>query len=246
MTARLCAAHPRRFFSHTILRHDGTRRGSETAMAPAAAQVDNTARRKWDKDEYAAKAKERERLEDEKEKGKNIRPPPGAIIERKTLSLDTIIQRDYKKELEARVGTKTIVNLDTGEGLGFRCKETGVILRDSIAYLDHINGKKQQKALGMSMRVERSTVEQVRGAFERAKRKKEEEEKESAADFAKRVKAAEEDEEELRARRAEKKKAKKEAKRAEEEKAKAQQEMEFGLDPDMAAMMGFSGFGGNK
>ena len=120
-------------------------------MAPGAAQVDNTARRKWDKDEYAAKAKERERLEDEKEKGKNIRPPPGAIIERKTLSLDTIIQRDYKKELEARVGTKTIVNLDTGEGLGFRCKETGVILRDSIAYLDHINGKKQQKALGMSM-----------------------------------------------------------------------------------------------
>ena len=48
-------------------------------MAPAAAQVDNTTRRKWDKDEFAAKAKERERLEDEKEKGKNIRPPPGAM-----------------------------------------------------------------------------------------------------------------------------------------------------------------------
>tara|TARA_B110000305_G_C19060739_1_gene456986 strand:+ start:41 stop:586 length:546 start_codon:yes stop_codon:yes gene_type:complete len=156
------------------------------------AGTDNTARRKWDKDEYAARAKERERLEDEKEKGKNIRPPPGAIIERKTLNLQSIIQRDYKKELEARVGTKTIVNLDTGEGLGFKCQETGVILRDSIAYLDHINGKKQQKALGMSMRVERSTVEQVRGAFDRVKRKKEDDEKESAEDFAKRVKAAEE------------------------------------------------------
>ena len=208
------------------------------------AGTDNTARRKWDKDEYAARAKERGRLEDEKEKGKNIRPPPGAIIERKTLNLQSIIQRDYKKELEARVGTKTIVNLDTGEGLGFKCQETGVILRDSIAYLDHINGKKQQKALGMSMRVERSTVEQVRGAFDRVKRKKEEDEKESAEDFAKRVKAAEEDEEELKARRVEKKKAKKEAKRLEEEKAKAQTEAEFGLDPDMAAMMGFSGFGG--
>ena len=142
------------------------------------------------------------------------------------------------------MGTKTIVNLDTGEGLGFKCQETGVILRDSIAYLDHINGKKQQKALGMSMRVERSTVEQVRGAFDRVKRKKEEDDKESAEDFAKRVKAAEEDEEELKARRAEKKKAKKEAKLLEEEKAKAQTEAEFGLDPDMAAMMGFSGFGG--
>ena len=224
-----------------LLRHPDPRHEREMG---GIAGTDNTARRKWDKDEYAARAKERERLEDEKEKGKNIRPPPGAIIERKTLNLQSIIQRDYKKELEARVGTKTIVNLDTGEGLGFKCQETGVILRDSIAYLDHINGKKQQKALGMSMRVERSTVEQVRGAFDRVKRKKEDDEKESAEDFAKRVKAAEEDEEELKARRAEKKKAKKEAKRLEEEKAKAQTEAEFGLDPDMAAMMGFSGFGG--
>ena len=32
--------------------------------------------------------------------------------------------------------------------------------------------------------------------------------------------------------------------KTEEEKAKAQTEAEFGLDPDMAAMMGFSGFGG--
>ena len=224
-----------------MLRHPDPRHEREMG---GIAGTDNTARRKWDKDEYAARAKERERLEDEKEKGKNIRPPPGAIIERKTLNLQSIIQRDYKKELEARVGTKTIVNLDTGEGLGFKCQETGVILRDSIAYLYHINGKKQQKALGMSMRVERSTVEQVRGAFDRVKRKKEEDDKESAEDFAKRVKAAEEDEEELKARRAEKKKAKKEAKRLEEEKAKAQTEAEFGLDPDMAAMMGFSGFGG--
>ena len=70
------------------------------------------------------------------------------------------------------MGTKTIVNLDTGEGLGFKCKETGVILRDSMSYLDHINGKKQQRALGMSMRVERSTVDQVKARFESHKRKR--------------------------------------------------------------------------
>ena len=93
-------------------------------------------------------------------------------MERKELNVASVIQRDYKKELEARVGTKTLVNLDTGEGLGFKCKETGVILKDSMAYLDHINGKKQQKALGMSMRVERSTVDQVKNAFANAKRKK--------------------------------------------------------------------------
>ena len=166
--------------------------------------MDNTQRRKWDKDEYAAKAAERERLEQEREKAKSVRPPPGAIVERKNLSVGSIIQRDYKKELEARVGTKTIVNLDTGEGLGFKCKETGVILRDSMSYLDHINGKKQQRALGMSMRVERSTVDQVKARFESHKRKKAEAD-ESAADFSKRVAMAEEDEEELRRQRAERK-----------------------------------------
>ena len=35
------------------------------------------------------------------------------------------------------------------------------ILRDSASYLDHINGKYHNRALGMSMRVERSTADQV-------------------------------------------------------------------------------------
>eukprot|EP00740_Mantoniella_antarctica_P023424 CAMPEP_0198686980 /NCGR_PEP_ID=MMETSP1468-20131203/35182_1 /TAXON_ID=1461545 /ORGANISM="Mantoniella sp, Strain CCMP1436" /LENGTH=191 /DNA_ID=CAMNT_0044433939 /DNA_START=87 /DNA_END=659 /DNA_ORIENTATION=+ len=185
-------------------------------MAPGQA-VDNTQRRKWDKDEYAAKAAQREKLEDDKERAKSIRPPEGAIVERKSLSLGSIIQRDYKRELESRVGTKSIVNLDTGEGLGFMCKETGVVLRDSMAYLDHINGKKQQKALGLSMRVERSTVDQVKARFDAHKRKKEEEQATGHVDFNKRVAMAEEDEEEVRRQRAERKKAKKEAKKLEEQ-----------------------------
>ena len=36
------------------------------------------------------------------------------------------------------------------------------ILRDSASYLDHINGKYHNRALGMSMRVERSTADDVR------------------------------------------------------------------------------------
>lgn len=227
-------------------------------MAPQQA-IDNTQRRKWDKDEYAAKAKERERADDEKEKAKTIRPPAGAIVERKTLSLGSIIQRDYKKELESRVGTKSIVNLDTGEGLGFMCKETGVVLRDSMAYLDHINGKKQQKALGLSMRVERSTVDQVKARFDAHKRKKQDEQATGHLDFNKRVALAEEDEEEMRRQRAERKKAKKEAKKQEQEgagggkgggagKGGAGSEFEdmLGMDPEMAAMMGFGGFGGSN
>jgi hypothetical protein len=54
-----------------------------------AAGVDNTARRKWDLDEYAEKGAERDRLEEEKNN-----PPPrdrGEIVVR-----DALKARDYQ------------------------------------------------------------------------------------------------------------------------------------------------------
>jgi len=51
------------------------------------------------------------------------------------------------------------------------------VVKDSINFLDHINGKKHQRNMGMSMKVERSSVEQVKQRFELLKRKKEEKNK---------------------------------------------------------------------
>ena len=44
---------------------------------------------------------------------------------------------------------------------GYYCSVCECILRDSQSYLDHINGKYHNRALGMSMRVERSTANDV-------------------------------------------------------------------------------------
>ena len=41
-----------------------------------------------------------------------------------------------------------------------------------MAYLDHINGKWHNRALGMSMTVEKSTADQVRKRLEEVKRRK--------------------------------------------------------------------------
>ena len=65
------------------------------------------------------------------------------IVVRKPLTVADRIERDYAADLRARVGTRTLVNPDTQEGAGFFCKESGKLLRDSISYLDHINGKKR-------------------------------------------------------------------------------------------------------
>ena len=241
----LCRARSRR----GAARRDA-RAAPRRAMAGAAG-VDNTQRRKWDRDAYAKRAAERELAEKESEKNGGRPAPPargaaGAIVMREDLRVDKIIQRDYKRDIESRVGTKSIVNLETGAGMGFQCKETGVVLHDSAAYLDHINGKKQMKARGMSMRVERSTVDQVRAKFEAVKKRKAEEKANGgkAKAYEERLAIAEADEETMRARKKAKEQARKAKKRAEEEAAL--NELSAGVDPEMAAMMGFSGFGGGK
>jgi len=66
-------------------------------------------------------------------------------------------------------------------------------VKDSINFLDHINGKKReniyycknahsvisldQRNMGMSMRVEQSSIEQVKKRFEIVKKRKDEEKK---------------------------------------------------------------------
>ncbi len=50
-------------------------------------------------------------------------------------------------------------------------------MKDSINYLDHINGRKHQRNKGMSMKIERSTLDQVKARFAENKKKAEEEKK---------------------------------------------------------------------
>lgn len=49
-----------------------------------------------------------------------------------------------------------------GAQAGYYCSVCDCILRDSMSYLDHINGKYHNRALGMNMRVERSNADQAR------------------------------------------------------------------------------------
>ena len=100
-------------------------------------------------------------------------------------------------------------------------------------------------------------MDQVKARFDVAKRKKEEMQATGHLDFNKRVAMAEEDDEEIRRQRAERKKAKKEAKKQEgggggkggggggEGGGGGGGFEDMGMDPEMAAMMGFGGFGGS-
>ncbi|KAM8861190.1 zinc finger matrin-type protein 2 [Synchiropus picturatus] len=202
-------------------------------MASGSGSSKHDFRRKWDKEEYetmAQKRLEEERERDRREReGKPAQPP----VKREHLR-----HRDYKVDLESKLGKTIIITKTTpqAEMGGYYCNVCDCVVKDSINFLDHINGKKHQRNLGMSMRVERSTLDQVKKRFEVNKKKMEEKQKEY--DFEERMKELREEEEKAKAYKKEKQRKR---------KRQAEDDGDEDLDDDeMAAVMGFSRFGASK
>lgn len=208
--------------------------------------VDNTSRRTWDKEEFREKAEARKKDEKNDEayearKRKRLERDPlhqGLIVARTELK-----QRDFQIDLASRLGKTQVVGVNTplAQQAGFYCGVCDCILRDSASYLDHINGKWHNRALGMTMRVEKSSVDQVKRKLEE---KKKEKEASNPDDYLpdgidrrilEREEAEEREKEERKERRRERKLKEKEAEAADADAA---------ADPDMMLLMGFGGFGG--
>ena len=74
-----------------------------------------------------------------------------------------------KGKVDLDSGAGKIKRVQGGDG-GYYCEVCECSLRDSVAYLDHINGKKHQRKLGFSMRVASSTVADVKARLASRKR----------------------------------------------------------------------------
>ncbi|KAJ7566551.1 hypothetical protein O6H91_02G108200 [Diphasiastrum complanatum] len=134
-----------------------------------ASNVDNTFRRKWNREEYLEKARERDERELLEEEERYKPKSRGPIVQRKPLK-----HRDHEVDLTSRLGKTQVVTqlAPLSQQAGYFCSVCECVVKDSANYLDHINGKKHQRALGMSMRVERATLQQVQDRLESSKRKK--------------------------------------------------------------------------
>lgn len=211
-------------------------------------------RRTWDLELYERRARERVELGDEKVEGDvddrpirdreefqraedDMQGPAGSS--RAFLKL-----RSKNLQLDNAAG-KTQIITDSGlrqKGGGWWCDVCQCLLKDSANYLDHINGKKHQRKLGFSMRVERSSVSQVANAFQHAKKRKEEEMAGITGPSA-----VESYESRIQARRDDQARLKKSRKEIKAAKKREEQVREFeDIDPDIAEAMGFGGFGGSS
>lgn len=174
--------------------------------------------RTWDKELYERKA--RERLEREeagelepKERGVYLEAPEDAP--RVPGSKRAFLQaRTGDLGIKEKIGTKAVITDVGGKGPGsggFYCEICECTLRDSVSWLDHINGKRHQRRLGFSMRVERSNLSSVKGILSKKANQKRARENES--DAPARPSAMEEYEARLKLK-AEKEEAEKLAKKA--------------------------------
>ncbi|CAG8541542.1 23681_t:CDS:2 [Cetraspora pellucida] len=145
------------------------------------AMHDTSFRRTWDKEEFERRARERARQEreqeedeDRKRKGLKAKFTESPIPDQPR---DLLRARTERVILDTNLNKTQVVQSTSiaSKQPGFYCKECDCVVKDSVNYLDHINGKKHQRALGMSMKVERSTIDQIKSKFEQLKKKKEEE-----------------------------------------------------------------------
>ncbi|KRY83920.1 Magnesium transporter protein 1 [Trichinella pseudospiralis] len=186
-------------------------------------------RRKWDKVEYERLA--RERLEEEEESEK----PNERFESREKKIREYLKPRDYKIDLDSKVGKSVVITKSTpaSEAGGYYCNVCDCIVKDSINFLDHINGKKHQRNMGMSMRIKKSTLEDVRARF--SAKKQEAEERKKSYDIEERLREIQEEERKMAEYKKQKRLEKSKRKRAD-----LSDDEDDKNESDVSKLMGFN------
>ncbi|KAH0827432.1 hypothetical protein J3R83DRAFT_4104 [Lanmaoa asiatica] len=215
----------------------------------AAKAGDTDFRKKWDKQEYAERARkkdeeERERMQENEERMKQGKAPRKGRKEDLPKPTELMKRREQSLELDKNLGKTTVVQNPGGRGPGqpgFYCETCNRTYKDTTGYLDHINGRSHLRRLGQTTRVERSTLEQVRARIALLREKTKEASAAKSFDFDKRLA-------ELKVQEAARREEKKVQKQVQKEQARVllAKESTMEVDDETAAIMGFGGFGSTK
>ncbi|SCV69823.1 BQ2448_1217 [Microbotryum intermedium] len=219
---------------------------SKTGAYGSSTAKDTAFRKEWNDEEYTNKAKEKDkelhdRAVENEEYLKQGKKPPRRAKEDLPKPTKLMQAREAPLELDKNLNKTIIINAVAGQGAGqpgFHCDVCRRTLKDSVAYLDHINGRSHLRRLSQTTKVKKSTLNDVRQKIAELRAKTAQSAESKKYDFDQRLKEIRELEKKSKAELVEKKRLKK----LEAEKEKEKERMQ-GVDQNMMAAMGFAGFG---
>jgi U4/U6.U5 tri-snRNP component SNU23 len=134
------------------------KRDEETPSSSSHVTLDSMGRRVWDKQVFEQKFEESQ--------------PAAKFQKLVTGPTDTLKPHSNPFDIiDAKINERRIVTNSSAKPNqgGFYCEVCDCLLRDSVAYTDHLNGKTHNRMLGMSMHVERVSLERVKAKLREAR-----------------------------------------------------------------------------
>jgi len=203
-----------------------------------ASTTTGTERKTWDKEAYAEKAKQRGREHAERAREREADILAGKKPKRRVVNMPkpTKLLEAREAPLELDKNKNKTMIIANGRP-GFSCETCKRTLKDSVAYLDHVNSNFHLRMLGQMTKVQRSTLQEVQAKIQELREQSAKKMDAKKYDFEQRLKDIRAMEDKEREERKEQKRIAKE--RAAEEVKRTEQQ---GMDPEMMKMMGFAAF----
>ncbi|KAM3077083.1 U4/U6.U5 snRNP associated protein [Clarireedia jacksonii] len=221
---------------------------------------DTDFRKKYDRAEYAEKAKEREAKEKEEGRLRYEAKLAGKKYYAPLTGDETLTQaRANRLDVSANVGKTILMPAGAatgkrGKGAGFYCQACDLTFKDSLQWVEHENSMQHLRAIGQTGEVQRAGVEDVRRRIDEIWERLQEEKKNEVVNLGERLEGRRVEEEKEREERRKKRKELVE-RRKEEREQELKIKKEYGEDvrvegehdeDDMMASMGITGFGSSK
>lgn len=221
---------------------------------------DTDFRRKYDRDEYAKQAKEREAKEKEEGRLRYEAKLAGKKYYAPLTGEETLTQaRASRLDVSSNIGKVMLMPAGAatgkrGRGAGFYCAHCDLTFKDNLQWVEHENSMQHLRAIGQTGEVKRATAEEVRARIDRIWERLQEEKKGDVKTLGERLEVRREEEEKEREERRQKRREQMEKRRMEKEQ-EIKIKTEYGEDvriegehdeDDMMASMGITGFGSSK
>jgi U4/U6.U5 tri-snRNP component SNU23 len=228
--------------------------------AYGVAATDTDFRKKYDRAEYAEKARVREETEREESKARYEAKLAGKKYH-KPLTGDEVLTtaRASRLDVSQNVGKTMLVPAGAttgkrGRGAGFYCEACDLTFKDNLQWVEHENSMQHLRAIGQTGEVKKASREEVHERIQQIWERLQDEKRLQVQSLSERLEIRKEEDEKEREEKRQKRREAAEKKRAEKEK-EAVVKVEYGDDvrvegehemDDMAKLMGFGGFGTSR